>query len=285
MSHYLASQPITRVRLSEVFLIAASLFGCVTGCGRQGPPLPPVRLVPQPLAELRAAQRGERIEISYRTPAASVDGRRLPLIKVELLWATDDGDLLHVARRRMRKAAPGERLTDVIEPLPPSGKLLRVSGRAHATRRVSALATEVGLKVQAPPPAPLDLSARRENQDALLSWTAPTLSRCSPSRIESDEEADECPTIVGYNIYRRAADEQRVERLDETMTALAYRDATAMPDKSWCYSVTTLISIEPLVESSPSIEACVGASLETGSEISYSGEPQSLIEAAHSPLR
>ncbi|MBN2369901.1 MAG: hypothetical protein JXO72_05390 [Vicinamibacteria bacterium] len=272
----------TRGRRRGFSAIAAVLLTLAAGCGRQGSPLPPLRLVPQPLSELSVAQRGERIEISYRVPAASVDGQRLPILTVEILWTTDEGDLSRIAQRRVRKAAPGERLVEVLDTVPPIGRTLRVSGRSHATRRVSALASEVVLRIQAFPPVPLDLSVARDGEDAVLSWKEPTLSPCAPSESGSDDKVEECPSIVGYNVYRRASNARRSERLDDIASATAFRDTKARTDKGWCYSVATVFSIEPLVESSFSAEACTDA-LDTESENASSEKAKARIESPSFP--
>jgi hypothetical protein len=166
----------------------------------------------------------------------------------------------------------------VLEPFPPLGRTLRVSGRAHATRRFSALAPEVRLRIHAPPPAPLDLRAQHANEEVHLAWTEPVLPPCALAEISTDVVVGECPRIVGYNVYRRTADGRRMERLDETAVTPVFRDTSATLDRGWCYSVATLLSIRPLVESSLSHEACVAASLTAASDISSSGESKATID-------
>jgi len=60
------------------------------GCARLGPPLPPLRRLPPPAAELKAVQDGARLEVSCLLPAANQDGSKIERIRrVEL-----DGRLL-----------------------------------------------------------------------------------------------------------------------------------------------------------------------------------------------
>jgi hypothetical protein len=48
----------------------------ITGCGKKGPPLPPIVRVPRPPSELTAARRGDTVTLQFSVPTANSDGSR-----------------------------------------------------------------------------------------------------------------------------------------------------------------------------------------------------------------
>lgn len=50
------------------------LLFAVIACGKRGDPLPPLRLVPAPVQELKVSQRGPFIELSWISPSRNTDG-------------------------------------------------------------------------------------------------------------------------------------------------------------------------------------------------------------------
>ena len=83
---------------------AALLLATLACCGKRGDPLPPQRIVPQPVAELRVSQRGDRLEISYVAPRLANDGSRLGVLEVELSRTTREA-----SSRRWRRALRRDR--------------------------------------------------------------------------------------------------------------------------------------------------------------------------------
>ena len=55
-------------------VFAAFAFIVVTGCGKKGPPLPPLVKLPAPLADLSAVRRGDTIDLQFTVPSANTDG-------------------------------------------------------------------------------------------------------------------------------------------------------------------------------------------------------------------
>jgi hypothetical protein len=252
-------------------LCLAGAVAWLTGCGIQGAPLPPVRLTPQPLSDFSVAQRDRRLEVSYTVPSAAVDGQRLPVVTVEIIWATREGDLLRIGQRRKRKAAPGERLVDLLAPSLPLGTTLRVSGLVRATRRVSAMAPTAILTVQSPPPAPMDLQASRTPQGVSLSWKTVVLD-CPAQDVVSEPAV--CPSIAGYHVYRRSEGVKVSQRISGTaIEAPPFEDTTAPSKSKQCYSITSLLSIDPLIESPLSDERCAPPSPEAMGALSSAEEP------------
>ena len=56
-----------------VALLAAAL---AAGCGKKGPPLPPLLKVPAPPADLSAQRRGSKVDVQFTVPGANTDGTR-----------------------------------------------------------------------------------------------------------------------------------------------------------------------------------------------------------------
>jgi hypothetical protein len=162
---------VTRRRASGRYAWAVLLLGALA-CGKQGDPLPPIRVVPQPVGELDLSQRGERLVLNFVAPRAATDGSRLGLLDIEILRADREGDFEKVAVRRRVRAAPGEILAEA-EPLPPVSTKLRVAARAVAKGRASNLSPILTLEVQQPPPAPSGLRAELSPGGVVLEWNDP----------------------------------------------------------------------------------------------------------------
>jgi hypothetical protein len=154
----------------------------LAACGKRGDPLPPLPVTPQPVTSLKLAQRGDRLEITYTTPRATTGGARLGLLDIEILRADAPGDFQKTAKRSKRRAAPGESLSET-SPLPAAGTTVREAARAIDRGRVSALTSVATLVVQAPPPAPHDLSAELKGESVAVAWlgTVPSPPPPSPS--------------------------------------------------------------------------------------------------------
>ena len=97
----------------------AALLGglLLASCGKRGDPLPPLRRTPHPVTNLRVAQHGDRLEVSFVAPRGYADQARLPILEVELFRAEGEGDFDKVARKDRRRVAPGERIVED-EPIP-----------------------------------------------------------------------------------------------------------------------------------------------------------------------
>jgi hypothetical protein len=156
-------------RSAAIPLLAAAV---ALSCGKRGDPLPPIRRTPQAVADLRLAQRGDRLEVSFTAPRNSTSGARLPVLEAEVLRAEGDGDFQKIARPTRRKVAPGERIVEE-GPLPPKGTRVRVAVRTRVKSALSALTPIRELKVTTSPAASSDLVARLDPKGVALSWTAP----------------------------------------------------------------------------------------------------------------
>src|SRR6185436_11220464 len=91
--------------------LALALAGVGVACGKKGDPLAPLPRAPQAVADLHLLQRGDKLEARYTTPRATAGGQPLlGLVDVELWLADQAGEFDRLARRQVRKVAPGERV-------------------------------------------------------------------------------------------------------------------------------------------------------------------------------
>ena len=240
----------------------------LSACGKRGDPLPPLRRAPQPVTEFKVAERGDRLEVSLFAPRTFTDGKRLPVLEIEILRASGEGTFEKVARSTLRKAAPGERIVEG-EPLPATGTVLRLAARARVKGRPSTQSPVVSLTVAPTPPAPSSLSVRSAEKGAALSWTPPELE--GPS----------------FFVYRRSqTGDYALPLQDKPTTAVTAIDEKALPGDSWCFVVRTVSSTAPLVESAASDEACltVGDVAAPASPLGVAAQPrEGGIEVSWSP--
>ncbi len=225
-------------------MLALCLCGVVlasVACGKRGDPLPPLRRAPLPVTDLRVAQRGQQIEVRFTAPRAYTDGDRLGVIDVEVLRADREGVLEQVALVSVRRAAPGELLVET-EPLPAVGTTLRFAARVREKKTRSVLASAPPLLVQPAPAAPLHVLAASFARGVLITW----------------QPAPDAPASTSYRVYRRPKDGAYAGPLIAAPSLTApFEDSTITMGQGVCYVVRSLTSLDPLIESVPSGEACL----------------------------
>ena len=271
--------------------MAVLLFAALPGCGKRGDPLPPQRVVPQPVTELRLSQRGDRLLTSFVAPRTASDGSRLGVLEVELLRTSREGDFEKLAERTTQRVAPGEAIARE-EPLPAPGTMVRVAARAVVKGRPSNRSGVVTLVSQPPPLAPQALTLELAPTGLILRWTDPNPPPPPPAPSPEPSPAQTpgpvpgasgstapaspaaappgpsptakatplpAPPVRGFWVYRRPKDGAYARPLDETvLTASYYEDRSVQPGEEWCYGVRFLASKEPLVESDSASEVCAG---------------------------
>lgn len=152
----------------------------LVSCGKRGDPLPPLRRTPQPVSGLRVSQHGDRLEITFVAPRGYADQTRLPVLEVELFRADSEGDFDKVAKKDVRRVAPGERVVED-EPLPAIGSKLRFAARAIAKGRPSARTALISITIASPPEVPTGLVVRSAEKGVALEWVPPAVMPVEPS--------------------------------------------------------------------------------------------------------
>jgi hypothetical protein len=251
--------------LAAVFLAAGLL-----ACGKQGPPLPPLRAVPAATKDLAATQQGGQIVLSFTYPKTTPAGTALPGISaVEVLEAVkpaapdgkvnpmDPREFAAAAKPRTKvegadltTATSGDRLVLSLPvpsvtavtaaPAAPAGTpaappeahyfAVRTFGQEGDRSELSNVASVVP---KAPPPPPERVTVTPRADGVLVEWTA-------------------VPGAAGgYNVYRRDAQERFHGQSAHVAGAeeRSWLDTTARFGQSYIYTVTALAQREPAVES------------------------------------
>lgn len=65
------------MKLTSLFLLLGCSLLLLSHCGKMGPPLPPIRVKPQPTSDLRAVQVSSQVLLSWSVPNVNTDGTPL----------------------------------------------------------------------------------------------------------------------------------------------------------------------------------------------------------------
>ena len=208
-----------RHRLIQVnaFIWVLSIVLIGTSCGKVSAPVAPSRLSER-TAELTAIQRGATILLSWPSPALVQDeSSRFYISRVDIYRLTERRDqepvldpddyadtaqvigFMDRAAIEAQVKAPGLlHFTDPVNLTSSTNTRLRyavryVNKRGQAAAFSNTVAIEPALAISLPP---ANLSAKDDSQDAVaISWNAPS------ANVDGVTPA----SVVGYNIYRRAA--------------------------------------------------------------------------------
>lgn len=240
-------------RALTLVLLAAAL-----ACGKQGPPLPPLRAVPAATKDLSVVQQGPRLLLSFTYPSTTPAGTALEGISsVQILsasrQATSEGKanpmdprefagaakpLQTITGADLTAATSGSRI-DVPLPLPAATAGAAPQASYFAIRTYgkngdeSELSNVVSVVPRTPPAAPERITVTARADGIQIEW----------SPVEG--------ATAGYNIYRRDAQERAHGKPLHTAGAQerSWLDNTARFGQSYIYTVTSLARQEPVLES------------------------------------
>jgi hypothetical protein len=238
-----------------VLALAAGPLGLL-GCGKQGPPQPPLRDVPAPTRDLAIRQQGNRIVLDFAFPTLTPAGTALGgLTGVEILGLTREapsqgkpaplqprelaaasGVQLRLETGDIAPATVGDRMIVALpipDPLPQPPQ-----ARYYAVRTIgpegdlSEISNVVAIVPKAPPAALDRISVTPVGEGVRVEWTG-------------REGA------AGYNVYRRGAQERGYGPPLQAAGAesTSYVDATPVFGQSYIYTVTAVAERDPLIES------------------------------------
>jgi hypothetical protein len=281
-------------RLLGNTLLAAALLVALGACGHRGDPLPPLRHTPPALQEFRLSQRGNGLEMSVLAPGSSVDGIAYESLAIEFLSVEGPKDIEKTGRKRQVLARPLERIVETL-PLPAPGSIARAAARGIYGKEKGPRTLTMGLVVQSEVTAPGGLEASLTENGVHLAWTGdvpePVSATVQPPRIPGLPSTGPGPGTPpspptsgaatppaaagagpgeglvkiepekpksGFLVYRRVGSAAYARPLPPGLLAKrVLQDAVAPKGEKICYVVRAAASLEPLVESAASNEACL----------------------------
>jgi predicted small lipoprotein YifL len=273
-------------------LLAAALLVALAACGHRGDPLPPLRHTPPALQEFRLAQRGNGLEMSVLAPGSSVDGIAYESLAIEFLSVEGPKDIEKTGRKRQVLARPLERVVETL-PLPAPGSIARAAARGIYGKEKGPRTLTMGLVVQSEVRAPGGLEVGLTESGVRLAWTGdvpePVSATVQPQKIPGLPSTGPGPgtppsaptsgpapapaaagvgegvvkiepekSKSGFLVYRRVGSAAYARPLPPgLLDKRALQDAVAPKGEKVCYVVRAAASLEPLVESAASNEACL----------------------------
>jgi fibronectin type 3 domain-containing protein len=235
-------------------LAAAPLL--LAGCGKMGPPLPPIRIQPAAAQDLRVRQIGEDVLLTATLPEHRTDGTPLGGdLEVRVLRMPGTSTLLpgavsgrYLQRQFEREAKVVARISGgSLEAAAPGRRLrFRDAGAASGGRdgvpprylygilvidgqgRPSALPQPAVIEAVRPPPVPRNLTAETAEGEVRLAW-----------------EGAGSDAIWRYNVYRWAvSDPAEPDRPlnPEPLAEVAFSDRTFRYGETYRYTVRALVA-------------------------------------------
>jgi len=257
----------------------------LAGCGKQGPPLPPLKAVPATTKDLVATQQGGQIVLTFSYPKTTAAGLALPGISaVEVLEATrtagadgkadplDAKQFSAIGKTQIKMtgadltaATSGDRIV-ISLPLPPMPVLPATTPAPAKTPAPAATPVPGTTPAPATPPLQAHYYAVRttgaegdRSEISNVSAVVPKAPPPAPERLTVTARADgvlvEWAGVTGaaggYNIYRRDAQERFHGQPVHTTgpEERSWLDNTAHFGQNYIYTVTALAQREPVVES------------------------------------
>ena len=189
------------------------------GCGKVGPPLPPIVRIPQAIGDLRVSQNENRVILSWTNPAFYVDGQNAAadLAVVRILRNGEE-----VVKEPIKAAGqPQSHEEDITNRLNTD---LTFEVQVETSRgRLSGLSNAVAIRPVDVPGAPRALRYVVDQQRITLDWDPPERN----------------PALVGAYIV------QRTDRPGAVSVQLPhFEDAEYEPDKKYTYTVTAVRGAE-----------------------------------------
>jgi hypothetical protein len=259
-------------------LVLLSALGTVLpwalGCGKQGPPLPPLRAVPAAVKDLTVVQQGNRLLMTFSYPQVTPAGTALQGISaVEIFSASmpaPGGTAAPIDPRAFAGVAkPLQKVEGADLTSATAGSRIEISLPLPATP-APAPASTPGTAGTAAPAAPAPQASYyavrtygREGDKSDLSnvsFVVPKAPPAAPTRVTVTPRGDGVliewgpveDAAAGYNIYRRNAQERSSGKPVHTSgpQERSWLDNSARFGQSYIYSVTALAQATPVIESS-----------------------------------
>ncbi len=246
-------------RATHRALALAAVLVFAVACGKKGDPTPPVRAIPAPVKDLALHQQGRDFVLQFEYPKTTVGGGPLPgIARIEVLEqieaAPPPGTEPQMDSRRFAAASDvRQTLNEADLAAASSGdrvylRLQTPSSQDSESRKafsygvrvlasngeISGLSNLVSMVPADPPQPPSSLRVVPSPDGLRVSW-----------QLSGDQE------VEGFNVYRRNARSRTYRRALRSLGAQSttYLDTSARFGQRYIYTVTTVASRAPLVES------------------------------------
>lgn len=203
-------------------LCAVVVFS-LTSCGVPGIPKPPSLNLPQPVTDLRAVRKGNKVFLVWTVPTETTDGTTLRHLGVIRICRSSDAasnDCTNpagtvppppIAASQQKKSSPSvtkiqasyiDQLAPVVLSNDPAAEFFYAVSVLNQNGRSAGLSNEVALPAIVALPPPSDFHALPTADGILLSWTGNPQSAETPQlhhvyRVYRREEGTEADTMVG----------------------------------------------------------------------------------------
>jgi predicted small lipoprotein YifL len=249
-----------RSRRAALHAAAALLLLAASGCGKKGPLLPPLRIVPQAAEDLRASQRGARVILEWVNPPTYNDGSALPGIAAIEIWeGAAIGDFPAKARLILTLAAadleglrtgpgPASRAFAFSfvpsEPAAPAGtaRLYALKIIDARRKRASEFTVPASVLYVPVPRPPAGLAAETEETRIVLTWTPPA----------ANADGTAPAALGGYVVLRSEGDEAPRRMTERPLAEPRYEDTDFAFDRAYRYVVRAAASAAVSAESEDS---------------------------------
>lgn len=264
-------------------IVVFALLAAALGCGKQGPPLPPLRNVPAPVKDLTVVQQGPQLLLSFTYPTVTPAGTALGGISAVEIWSVGrpapDGKanpldvkefgpvakpVQKLAGADLTSATSGSRI-DISLPLPPATATAPAPAATPAPVPGTAPAAPAGPTPLAAYFAVRTFGKKGDRSDfSNIVSVVPKTPPAAPQQVTATARGDGilvewtpvAGTVAGYNVYRRGSTERANAKPVHTAgpTEKSWLDNTAKFGQGYIYSVTALSQIQPPIESAIAAE-------------------------------
>lgn len=304
---FVNAEGVGRVRDGLCRRIASALLTfwtalVLTSCGAPGIPQPPSLHLPQPVTDLRAVRKGEKVQLTWTAPARTTDQQTLRQLGVTEICRGETAPLTQCGTPTGEVPAPamaaanaeqGRKITQgFLDTLPTTwmkneaaAQITYAVETLNTNRRSAGLSNQVSVPAAAtlPPPENLRVKTTAEGVEVSASSSA------APAAV---------PGIrYFYRIYRRekGSDTSAVAGEEPWSESLNHLDRAFTWEKTYLYRVTIVTAIaraqppEAMVEGDDSAEVEVFAhdvfppAVPTGLQAVFSGEAQRSVDLVWSP--
>lgn len=228
-----------------VSLWALVVLGAVVvapACGKRGPPLPPLRPVPDAVTNLSIVRRAGTVTVRFLPPTRNQDGSEpLAFDHAEVYALTQAADvappaeaLVRVDRNRIATIRPGTAMS-FVDTVPASGETRYYEVVPYATRTRGGVGSPiVAVPLEAIPDAPATGAITYDEQTLTLTWPA-------------------AEGATAWVVYRSGED---APVQTTPLTAATFSTPVVFGSPA-CFTVRAVTGTAPLrVESAPSAEVC-----------------------------